>query len=188
MPRAPGATKKTPINVPTRSTRAPRSFAASISIRSARAGPARPLAFLFGLAEMPLEDISLSHVSISMAPDARPDYPDMADDLEMMQRAGLYIRNARRSEPGSRRGDRPARSGDPPDRRQFGRAFRLYHQHPGQQRAGHPSDRRAGYLCAWLSGERRHRDFPAGRRYAFQTSWCWLPTIWGWLTSPCAFR
>ncbi len=63
-------------------------------ISARRAGSAA--AFLFGLAEMPLEDVSLSHVSISMAPDARPDYPDMADDLELMQRAGLYIRNARR--------------------------------------------------------------------------------------------
>ena len=51
--------------------------------------------FLFGLAEMPLEDVLLSDISISMSPDAEAGYPDMADDLELMQRAGLYIRNAR---------------------------------------------------------------------------------------------
>jgi polygalacturonase len=63
------------------------------NITARRAGSAA--AFLFGLAEMPLEDITLSHVSIAMDPVAKPDYPDMADDLELMQRAGLYIRNVR---------------------------------------------------------------------------------------------
>ncbi len=52
-------------------------------------------AFLYGLAEMPLEDISLSDIAISMAPDAEPGYPDMADDLELMCRAGLFARNVR---------------------------------------------------------------------------------------------
>jgi len=51
--------------------------------------------FLFGLAEMPLEDISLSDISIAMSPDAEAGYPEMADDMELMQRAGLFIRNAR---------------------------------------------------------------------------------------------
>ncbi len=52
-------------------------------------------AFLYGLAEMPLEDVSLSDVSIAMAADAEPGYADMADDLELMRRAGIFIRNAR---------------------------------------------------------------------------------------------
>lgn len=53
-------------------------------------------AFLFGLAEMPVEDISLSDVTIGMAESAEAGYADMADGLELMERAGLYIRNARR--------------------------------------------------------------------------------------------
>jgi polygalacturonase len=52
-------------------------------------------AFLYGLAEMPVEDISLSDVSIAMAADAEAAYPEMADDLELMCRAGLFVRNAR---------------------------------------------------------------------------------------------
>jgi len=51
--------------------------------------------FLFGLAEMPLQDISLSDISISMSPDAEAGYPEMADDLELMQRAGFLARNVR---------------------------------------------------------------------------------------------
>ncbi|HEY3232607.1 MAG TPA: glycoside hydrolase family 28 protein [Roseiflexaceae bacterium] len=53
-------------------------------------------AFLYGLAEMPVEDVSLSDVSISMAPDAEAGYAEMADDLELMQRAGIFVHNARR--------------------------------------------------------------------------------------------
>ena len=53
-------------------------------------------AFLYGLAEMPVEDILLSDVSISMSPGAEAGYPDMADDLELMRRAGFFVRNARR--------------------------------------------------------------------------------------------
>lgn len=51
--------------------------------------------FLFGLAEMPLQDVCLSDVSIAMSPDAEAGYPEMADDMELMQRAGLFVRNAR---------------------------------------------------------------------------------------------
>ena len=50
-------------------------------------------AFLYGLAEMPLEDITLDDFTVSMSPDAAAGHPDMADDLEPMQRAGLYVRN-----------------------------------------------------------------------------------------------
>ena len=52
-------------------------------------------AFLYGLAEMPIEDVSLSDVFISMAPEAEAGYADMADDLELMRRAGLFVCNAR---------------------------------------------------------------------------------------------
>jgi polygalacturonase len=52
-------------------------------------------AFLYGLAEMPIEDITLSDISISLSPDAAAGYPEMADDMELMQRAGFFVRNAR---------------------------------------------------------------------------------------------
>jgi len=51
--------------------------------------------FLYGLAEMPVEDITLSDLSISLSPDAEAGYPEMADDMELMQRAGLFVRHAR---------------------------------------------------------------------------------------------
>jgi len=52
--------------------------------------------FLYGLAEMPLEDISFDDVSISMSPDAQAGLPEMADGIEPLQRAGLHVYNARR--------------------------------------------------------------------------------------------
>jgi polygalacturonase len=52
--------------------------------------------FLYGLAEMPLEDISLSDVSISISEEADSGYPEMADDIPSMSQAGFFIRNARR--------------------------------------------------------------------------------------------
>lgn len=52
-------------------------------------------AFLYGLPEMPVEDISLSDISISMSLDAETGYPEMADDMELMRRAGFFVRNAR---------------------------------------------------------------------------------------------
>lgn len=52
--------------------------------------------FLYGLAEMPLEDISFSDISISLSDEADSGYPDMADDIPSMSRAGFFIRNARR--------------------------------------------------------------------------------------------
>ncbi len=52
--------------------------------------------FLYGLAEMPLEDISLTDVSVSVSSEADAGYPDMADDIPSMSRAGFFIRNAQR--------------------------------------------------------------------------------------------
>ncbi len=51
--------------------------------------------FLYGLAEMPLEDISFTDVSISISDEADSGYPEMADDIPSMSRAGFFIRNAR---------------------------------------------------------------------------------------------
>ena len=52
--------------------------------------------YLYGLAEMPLEDISLGDISISVSEQADAGYPEMADDIPSMSRAGFFIRNARR--------------------------------------------------------------------------------------------
>ncbi|MEW5870188.1 MAG: glycoside hydrolase family 28 protein [Chloroflexota bacterium] len=49
--------------------------------------------FVYGLAEMPVEDLALNDISISLDSQAEPGYPDMADGLELMQRAGLFLRN-----------------------------------------------------------------------------------------------
>jgi polygalacturonase len=51
--------------------------------------------FIYGLAEMPVEDVSLSDVSISISAEAEAGYPEMAEGLELMQRAGLFVCNAR---------------------------------------------------------------------------------------------
>ena len=52
--------------------------------------------FLYGLAEMPLEDISFRDVSISISEEADSGFPDMADDIPSMSQAGFFIRNVRR--------------------------------------------------------------------------------------------
>lgn len=51
--------------------------------------------FLYGLAEMPLEDISFTDISISISDEADSGYPEMADDISSMSQAGFFIRNAR---------------------------------------------------------------------------------------------
>jgi hypothetical protein len=51
--------------------------------------------FLYGLAEMPVEDVSLSDISISLAAEAAAGYPEMADDLDLMQQAGFFARNVK---------------------------------------------------------------------------------------------
>jgi len=53
-------------------------------------------AFLYGLAEMPLEDISFSDVSITLSDHAETGPAEMADDIPSMSRAGFFVRNARR--------------------------------------------------------------------------------------------
>ena len=50
-------------------------------------------AFLYGLAEMPLKNISLQDIDISMALTSEAGFPEMADEMEEMGRVGLYIRN-----------------------------------------------------------------------------------------------
>ena len=50
--------------------------------------------YLYGLAEMPLEDISLKDISISISEEADSGYPEMADDVPSMSKAGFFIRNA----------------------------------------------------------------------------------------------
>ena len=52
-------------------------------------------AFIYGLAEMPVEEVTFSDVSVSMAPDAEPGHPAMAPDMAPMQRAGFHAWNAR---------------------------------------------------------------------------------------------
>ncbi len=52
--------------------------------------------YLYGLAEMPLEDISFRDISISISEEAGSGYPEMADDIPSMSKAGFFIRNARR--------------------------------------------------------------------------------------------
>jgi polygalacturonase len=51
--------------------------------------------FLFGLAEMPVEEITFSDISVEMAAEAEPGYAEMADDIPQMGRAGFFVRNAR---------------------------------------------------------------------------------------------
>jgi polygalacturonase len=51
--------------------------------------------FIYGLAEMAVEEITLSDIAISMADEAKPGYAEMADGLELMQRGGLFVCNTR---------------------------------------------------------------------------------------------
>jgi polygalacturonase len=51
--------------------------------------------FVYGLAEMPVEDISLDDVTISLSEQAEAGYPEMADDIPQMRQAGFFVRNAR---------------------------------------------------------------------------------------------
>jgi polygalacturonase len=51
--------------------------------------------FLYGLAEMPLEDISFTDVMITVVTGEDAGHPEMADDIPRMSGAGFFIRNAR---------------------------------------------------------------------------------------------
>jgi polygalacturonase len=63
----------------------------NITVRDARLAAA----FLYGLAEMPLEDVALSDVTIAMAPEAEAGLAEMAEGIDPMARAGIFVRNAR---------------------------------------------------------------------------------------------
>lgn len=52
-------------------------------------------AFIYGLAEMPVEEVSFHDVAVSLDPEAEAGVPAMAPGIEPMQRAGFWIRNAR---------------------------------------------------------------------------------------------
>jgi polygalacturonase len=52
-------------------------------------------AFIYGLAEMFVEDVSFEDVAVSMALDAEPGNPAMAPDIAPMQRAGFFACNVR---------------------------------------------------------------------------------------------
>lgn len=62
-----------------------------ITVRDARYAAA----FLYGLPEMPIDDVSFDDISIAMASDVTAGTPDMADDIEPMCRAGFFARNVR---------------------------------------------------------------------------------------------
>ncbi|MGN7940226.1 glycoside hydrolase family 28 protein [Virgibacillus sp. 6R] len=49
--------------------------------------------FLYGLAEMYVEDVTFEHVSVAMAEDAEPGLPAMMSELEPMKQRGFYCGN-----------------------------------------------------------------------------------------------
>lgn len=53
-------------------------------------------AFIYGLPEMLVEDVSFSDIAVSMALDAEAGNPAMAPGMQPMQRAGFFACNARR--------------------------------------------------------------------------------------------
>jgi hypothetical protein len=52
-------------------------------------------AFLYGLPESPIEDVTFRDVAIRMSEDARSGMAEDLDDLEPMSRAGFIARNVR---------------------------------------------------------------------------------------------
>lgn len=62
-----------------------------ITARNAQAAAA----FLYGLPEMPIADVSFEDVTIAMANEAPASEPEMADHIPTMQRAGFFARNVR---------------------------------------------------------------------------------------------
>jgi len=53
-------------------------------------------AFIFGLAEMPLQDLALHDISVSLSGRAEPDIPEMADGLQPTCRAGFHVHSVQR--------------------------------------------------------------------------------------------
>ncbi len=52
--------------------------------------------YFYGLAEMPLQDISLTDIQVSIDPTPKAGYPEMADDIPSMSQAGFFLRNVKR--------------------------------------------------------------------------------------------
>jgi hypothetical protein len=72
----------------------PRFRSIALSGISAR-GVSHAAAFLYGLAESPVEDVTLRDVSVILDPDAEGGLPEMADGLSPMRREGFFVRYAR---------------------------------------------------------------------------------------------
>lgn len=51
--------------------------------------------FFYGLAEMPVEDVTFSDVSVRMQPDAEPGMPDMMANLQPMKQRGFFCANVK---------------------------------------------------------------------------------------------
>ena len=66
-----------------------------VSISGVRARECTACAgFFYGLAEMPVEDVSMQDVVVEMAENGKPGRPAMMSGLEDMQGAGFFLRNA----------------------------------------------------------------------------------------------
>ncbi len=52
--------------------------------------------FVYGLPELPLEDIFLSDVSIELAADSEAGFPEMAEGLERIRQGGFFLRHTNR--------------------------------------------------------------------------------------------
>lgn len=64
----------------------------NLSVRGARLAAA----FVYGLPEMPIEDLSITDMQVEMATDVQPGYAEMADEIDLMERHGFFMRNVRR--------------------------------------------------------------------------------------------
>lgn len=64
----------------------------NITVREARAAAG----FIYGLPEMPVEEVTFTNVEISMVEDGPPEYPAMMGGLEPMRGKGFFCRNAKK--------------------------------------------------------------------------------------------